>query len=128
MHHLRLSGSLTARAWHPWMLRILDPCQAIQLRGWPDDVDPSLPIEIVAEGSGATDRFILRISGGEGELEPTTREGQLTLPRGQMAVWYAGGYRSATAAHLAGVGGAPRALAQLLKATADREPWLADYF
>ncbi|WP_331744698.1 GNAT family N-acetyltransferase (plasmid) [Streptomyces sp. NBC_01136] len=128
MHHLRRSGSLTARAWHPWMLRILDLRQAVQLRGWPDDVDLTLPIEVVGEDGKATDRFILRIAGGEGDMTPTTREGQLTLTRGQIAVWYAGGYRSVAGAGLAGVGGSPRALAQFLKATADREPWLADYF
>ncbi|MDT0485302.1 GNAT family N-acetyltransferase [Streptomyces doebereineriae] len=128
MHHLRRTGSLTARAWHSWMLRILDLRKAIQLRGWPDEVDLTLPIEVVAEDSRATDRFLLRISGGEGDLEPTTREGQLTLTQGQIAAWYAGGYRSAAAAQLAGVSGAPRALAQLLQATTDREPWLADYF
>ncbi|MFJ9381118.1 enhanced intracellular survival protein Eis [Streptomyces sp. NPDC101455] len=127
-HHLRRSGALTARAWHPWMLRILDLRQAVQLRGWPDDTDLTLPIEVVTEDGKATDRFILRIAGGNGELASTTREGQLTLTRGQFAVWYAGGYRSTAAAQLAGADGAPRALAQLLKATADREPWLADYF
>ncbi|MFL4909453.1 enhanced intracellular survival protein Eis [Streptomyces sp. MMS24-I2-30] len=128
LHHLHRSSSLAARAWHPWMLRVLDPVQAIQLRGWPDELDLALPIEVVTEDGNATQRFVLRITGGEGQLEPTARTGKLTLTRGQIAVWYAGGYRSVAAAEIAGVRGDPRALAQLLTATADREPWLADYF
>lgn len=128
LHHLHRSGSLTARSWHPWMLRVLDPRRAVQLRGWPDKVDLAVPIEVVTDDGATTDRFVLHVSGGEGDLAPTTREGQLTLTRGQFAVWYAGGYRSATAAALAGVNAEPTALAQVLTATADREPWLADHF
>jgi len=127
-HHLHRSASLTARTWHPWMLRILDLRQAIQLRGWPDEVDLTLPIEVVTEDDQATDRFTLRIAGGKGELSAATSEGRLTLTRGQFAVWYAGGYRSVAAAELSGVRGDRAALTRLLMATADREPWLADYF
>ncbi|WP_244419053.1 GNAT family N-acetyltransferase [Streptomyces hygroscopicus] len=128
LHHLHRSGSLTARSWHPWMLRVLNPRHAVRLRGWPVEVDLALPIEIVTEDGTNTERFVLQVSGGEGELTPTIREGQLTLSRGQFAVWYAGGYRSASAAALAGVHGDPAVLARLLTATADREPWLGDFF
>ncbi|MBT2505890.1 GNAT family N-acetyltransferase [Streptomyces sp. ISL-98] len=128
LHHLHRFGSLVARSWHPWMLRILDVRQAIQLRGWPDEMDLTLPIEIVTEDGEATERLMLRVSHGKGELAPTTHEGKITLTRGQFAVWYAGGYRSTAAARLAGVDADPRALAQLLTATADREPWLPDHF
>ncbi|MFE0055411.1 GNAT family N-acetyltransferase [Streptomyces sp. NPDC059003] len=128
LHHLHRCGSLAARSWHPWMLRVLDVRQAVQLRGWPDEVDLALPIEVVTEDRESTERFMLQISGGKGELTPTTREGQLTLTRGQFAVWYAGGYRSTAAAALAGVDADPAPLARLLMATAEREPWLADYF
>lgn len=128
LHRLRRSGSLAARAWHPWMLRVLNLAQAVRLRGWADEADLALPIEVVTEDGAATEPFMLRVAGGKGELSPTTREGRLTLTRGQFAVWYAGGYRSATAAALAGVRGDPRSIAQLLLATADREPWLPDHF
>ncbi|MFE1957719.1 enhanced intracellular survival protein Eis [Streptomyces sp. NPDC059479] len=128
LHQLRRSGSLAARAWHPWMLRVLDLRQAVQLRGWADETDLTLPIEVVTEDGAATERFTLRIADGKGELTPTTREGRLTLTRGQFAVWYAGGYRSAAAATLAGLNGDPRSIAQLLHTTADREPWLPDHF
>ncbi|GGX58560.1 GNAT family N-acetyltransferase [Streptomyces chartreusis] len=128
LHHLHRSSSLTARSWHPWMLRVLDLSRAVQMRGWPDEADLTVPIEVVTENGEATERFTLRIAGGKGELTPATREGQLTLTRGQFAAWYAGGYRGTAAAALAGVTGDPKALARLLLATSDREPWLADYF
>lgn len=127
-HHLHRAGSLTARLWHPWMLRVLDPRQAVRLRGWPEEVDLAVPIEIVTEDSATTERFLLQVVGGEGELTPTNSAGHITLTRGQFAVWYAGGYRTATAAALAGVTAEPTALARLLGATAERQPWLADHF
>lgn len=127
-HRLHRAGSLTARSWHPWMLRVLDPRRAVQMRGWPEDVDLTVPIEIVTEDSATTEQFLLHVAGGEGELTPTTRAGHITLTRGQFAVWYAGGYRTATAAALAGVTAHPTALTRLLATTAEREPWLADHF
>lgn len=127
-HHLDRAGALTARSWHPWMLRVLDPREAVRLRGWPEKVDLAVPVEIVTEDRARTERFLLQVAGGAGELTPTACDGQLTLTRGQFAVWYAGGYRTVTAAALAGVSGEPAALTRLLAATAEREPWLADHF
>ncbi|MEU6813999.1 GNAT family N-acetyltransferase [Streptomyces sp. NPDC046860] len=117
-----------ATAWHPWMLRVLDLRRAVQLRGWSQEADLDLTVAIVTEDGTAVDRFSLRIASGEGELKPTDREPQLTLTRGQFAVWFAGGYRSAAAALLSGLEGDPRTLGRLLTATTEREPWLADYF
>ncbi|MFE0063366.1 sterol carrier protein domain-containing protein, partial [Streptomyces sp. NPDC059003] len=128
LHHLHRCGSLAARAWHPWMLRVLDVRQAVQMRGWLDDIELALPLEVATEDGESTERFTLQISGGKAELTPTTHEGHLTLTRGQFAVWYAGGYRSRAAATLAGVDADPKPLARLLRATAEHEPWLADYF
>lgn len=127
-HHLHRAGALTARSWHPWMLRVLDPREAVRRRGWPEEVDLALPVEIVTDDGARTERFLLHVAGGAGDLTPTTSDGQLTLTRGQFAVWYAGGYRTATAAALAGVSAEPTALTRLLAATAEREPWLADHF
>ncbi|MFD9562202.1 enhanced intracellular survival protein Eis [Streptomyces sp. NPDC059994] len=128
LHHLHRSGALTSRAWHPWMLRILDLSRAVQLRGWPHEVDLTLPIDVLTEDGTAVEHFTLHIAQGKGDLSPSSCGGQLTLTRGQFAVWYAGGYSSVAAASLAGVRGAPGMLARLLAATAEREPWLADYF
>ncbi|WP_175411843.1 enhanced intracellular survival protein Eis [Streptomyces sp. TRM64462] len=93
---------LTAEAWHPWMLRILDIPEAIRLRGWPADLDATVPIEIEND-DGTRDRYILRITAGSADITRTNTTGQVTLTRQQLAVWYAGGYRSTTSAHMAGV-------------------------
>lgn len=75
------------------------------------------------------DRWMLHIKDGRAEITPTRVEGQITLTRCQLAVWYAGGYRSATSAQMAGVGAASQnALATLVLSTADLEPWLPDRF
>ena len=121
-------GSASARHWHPWMLRILDLRRAVRARGWPEGPDLTIPIEIVDETDAEPERFTLRIANGEGDLEPSSRAGRCTLTRRQFAVWYAGGYRTATAAALAGVVGDPPAVADLVHATTDREPWLSEHF
>lgn len=128
LHQLHRPGSAIARAWHPWMLRILDLRRAVELRGWPHEAQLDLPLDIVSEDGTTAERFTLRIADGSGELSPGGPTSHVTLTRGQFAVWYAGGYRSVTAAALAGVAGDPGAIARLLMVTAEREPWLADYF
>ncbi|WP_230992378.1 hypothetical protein [Streptomyces endocoffeicus] len=32
-HRLASVGTATARSWHSWMLRVLDPARAVELRG-----------------------------------------------------------------------------------------------
>jgi predicted acetyltransferase len=125
---LHRAGSASARHWHPWMLRVLDLCEAVRLRGWPEWVDATIPLDVVAETGTAEEHFTLRVAGGEGQLEQGSGPGRCTLSRRQFAVWYAGGYRTATAAVLAGVAGDPRDIAELIQTTADREPRLSEYF
>lgn len=127
LHGLRHHRA-TAEAWHPWMLRILDVPEAIRLRGWPDDLTTAVPIEIENE-SGGRGRWMLQTKGGAAEIVPTHVEGQVTFTRRQLAVWYAGGYRSTTSARMAGVHAASeKALATLVRSTAQFEPWLPDHF
>ncbi|MGW3669042.1 GNAT family N-acetyltransferase [Streptomyces sp. NPDC005141] len=102
LHHLHRAGSATAQSWHPWMLRVLDLSRAVRLRGWPDGVNVDLPVEVVTETGEATQPFNLHIAGGTGELSPSVRTGRITLTRSQFAVWYAGAYRTAATAQLAG--------------------------
>ncbi|MFF2073154.1 enhanced intracellular survival protein Eis [Kitasatospora sp. NPDC058162] len=117
---------VTTQAWHPWMLRVLDPQGAVRLRGWPHDIDLELPIEI-AEPTPR--RYLLHIFAGTGDLTPTRDEGHATLTTGQFAVWYAGGWRSPEAARLSGVHTrCDAALARLLRATYGDAPWLPDHF
>jgi predicted acetyltransferase len=100
----------------------------VRLRGWPDDLDVTIRLEVTGDTGDTTERFTLRIATGKGELAPSAREGALRLTRRQFAVWYAGGYRTVAAAMLAGVHGDPQEVARLVRATADREPWLPEYF
>jgi predicted acetyltransferase len=128
LHHLH-RHRLTAQAWHPWMLRLLDIPQAIRLRGWPADLDATVPIQIKNQNGVTCDRYLLRITGGSAEISPTQAEGEVTLTRGQLAVRYAGCNRTATSARLAGVHAvSATALARLVRSTTDLEPWLPDHF
>ncbi|MEU2428418.1 GNAT family N-acetyltransferase [Streptomyces sp. NPDC007861] len=127
LHGLRHHRT-TAEAWHPWMLRILDMPEAIRLRGWPGDLTTAVPMEIENETDG-WGRWMLQIKAGAAEIVPTHVEGQVTFTRRQLAVWYAGGYRSTTSAHMAGVHAvSEKALANLVRSTAQFEPWLPDHF
>ncbi|MET8681971.1 GNAT family N-acetyltransferase [Streptomyces sp. NPDC004647] len=119
----------TAQAWHPWMLRILDIREAIRLRGWPADIDTTVPIEIESENGDAWDRYVLQVTAGSAEISPTHIEGGVSFTRKQLAVWYAGGYRTVTSARMAGVlAGSDEALLTLIRSTVEREPWLPDHF
>ncbi|MCG8971372.1 enhanced intracellular survival protein Eis [Streptomyces sp. CL12-4] len=127
LHGLRHHRA-TAEAWHPWMLRILNIPEAIRLRGWPGDLTTAVPVEIENE-HGEWDRWMLQVKAGAGEVVPTQVEGQVLLTRRQLAVWYAGGYRSTTSARMAGVHAvSEKALATLVRSTAQLEPWLPDHF
>ncbi|OEJ29988.1 GNAT family N-acetyltransferase [Streptomyces subrutilus] len=119
----------TAESWHPWMLRILDIPEAVRLRGWPADLKTNLPIEIENETGNDWDRWLLHFKDGAAEIAPTHTQGQVTLTRRQLAVWYAGGYRSTTTARMAGVHSrSESALGTLVRSTGEHEPWLPDHF
>ncbi|KOU37637.1 GNAT family N-acetyltransferase [Streptomyces sp. WM6378] len=125
LHRFRL----LAESWHPWMLRILDIPDAIRLRGWPTDLTTAVPIEIENAAGDEWDRWMLQVKDGAAEIAPTHVEGQVSFSRRQLAVWYAGGYRSATSARMAGVHAtSQKALATLVQSTAEFEPWLPDHF
>ncbi|RKN08920.1 enhanced intracellular survival protein Eis [Streptomyces radicis] len=127
LHGLRHHRT-TAEAWHPWMLRILDVPAAIRLRGWPTDLTTAVPMEIEND-TGDRGRWMLQVGTGAAEIVPTHVEGQVTFTRRQLAVWYAGGYRSTTSARMAGVHAvSEKALTTLVRSTAQFEPWLPDHF
>lgn len=127
-HNLHRSGAAVAHAKPGWMIRILDLQEAVRLRGWPAELEATVPIEVGTEGGDSHDRFVLRISSGVAELSPSRVAGEVTLTRRQFAAWYAGGYRTATSAWLSGVRGTPEMLSLLVRATADHEPWMPDHF
>ncbi|MET8406016.1 GNAT family N-acetyltransferase [Streptomyces sp900116325] len=127
LHGLRHHRT-TAEAWHPWMLRILNLPEAIRLRGWPPDLTTAVPMEIENE-TGGWGRWMLQIKAGAAEIVPTHVEAQVIFTPRQLAVWYAGGYRSTTSARMAGVHAvSEKALATLVRSTAQFEPWLPDHF
>lgn len=127
LHGLRHHRT-TADAWHPWMLRILNISEAIRLRGWPADLTTAVPIEIENE-TGDWGRWLFQVKAGAAEIVPTRVSGQVSFTRRQLAVWYAGGYRSTTSARMAGVHAlSEQALATLVRSTTEGEPWLPDHF
>ncbi|MEU0770652.1 GNAT family N-acetyltransferase [Streptomyces albogriseolus] len=120
---------VTAEAWHPWMLRVLDVEAAVRLRGWPSDADLTVPVEVESDSGRGWDRCLLEVKGGVGRIRPARATGEVRLTRKQFAVWYAGGYRSVASAQLAGVSArSGEALTRLVRATTDQEPWLPDHF
>ncbi|MFM9812878.1 enhanced intracellular survival protein Eis [Streptomyces scabiei] len=128
LHGLHRYGSATAESWHPWMLRILDLPEAVRLRGWPADLDATLPIG-VDRGNGDIDRYLLQITHGAAELQPTRVEPRVTVDRRQATLWYAGGYRSTAAARMAGVHATDeQSLATLIRSTTEHELWCAEHF
>ncbi|WP_327749765.1 enhanced intracellular survival protein Eis [Streptomyces europaeiscabiei] len=128
LHGLRRYGSATAESWHPWMLRILDLPEAVRLRGWPADLDITLPIGF-DQGNGDVDRYLLQITQGAAELQPTRVEPRVTVDRRQATLWYAGGYRSTAAARMAGVHATDElSLATLIRSTTEHELWCAEHF
>ncbi|MEU8568711.1 GNAT family N-acetyltransferase [Streptomyces pathocidini] len=128
LHNLHRHRPIS-EAWHPWMLRILNAAEAVRLRGWPKDLDATAPIEIENDNGRTWDRYMFRITGGSAQLHPTTVESQVSLTRRQLAVWYAGGYRTPTSARMAGLRAqSEEALATLIRSTAQFEPWLPDHF
>ncbi|GAA1554511.1 GNAT family N-acetyltransferase [Streptomyces globosus] len=128
LHGLRHHRA-TAESWHPWMLRILDAPKAIRLRGWPTDLTATVRLEIENTTGEGWDRWLLHIKNGSADLTPTSAPSQVTLSRRQLAVWYAGGYRTATSARMAGIQAvSDQALANLIRSTIEYEPWLPDHF
>ncbi|WP_234439993.1 GNAT family N-acetyltransferase [Streptomyces bicolor] len=117
-----------AEAWHPWTLRILDPEEAVRLRGWPDDLDIAVPVDIEGADGGSWDQYLLEVKGGAGQITKTHTAGEVRLTRRQLAVWYAGGYRTAAAARLAGVAARSDTALSTLIRTTEHEPWLPDHF
>ncbi len=118
------SFRLSAQAWHPWMLRVLDAPRALRLRGWPEHA----AFEIALGIEGEPRALLLSVEHGDAHARPTDAEPTAVFPPGQFAVWYAGGIASPVSARMSGVTGEPGDLARLVDATRAQEPWLPDLF
>ena len=120
---------LTAEACHPWMLRVLDVPAALRRRGWPADLSFATAIEVRGDPPDQPSRYLLRVADGAADVEVVDVEPVVRFSRGQFAVWYAGGYTTATTARLGGVhSDSTNALATLIRAIHDQDPWLPDLF
>ncbi|RJO79349.1 GNAT family N-acetyltransferase [Nocardia panacis] len=113
----------------PWMLRLLDPVAAVSQRGWPHNHELDVVLALPDHPHQQGDRYRLEVAGGTAVLTPTEDPAHLCLDARQMAIWYAGGYRSVTTARFDGLHtDDPPLLAAVLAITADHEPWLPDLF
>ncbi|MFJ3658372.1 sterol carrier protein domain-containing protein [Streptomyces nigra] len=110
------------------MFRILDLQEAVRPRGWPDHVDIAIPVAIESENGETWDQYLLEVKGGAAQIAKAHTAGEVRLTRRQLTVWYAGGYRTATAARLAGVDARSEAALKRLMCTTEYEPWLPDHF
>lgn len=134
-HPLLLHGlkrhRVTAHSWHPWMLRILDIPAALTMRGWPPEAELTATIDLRDE-HGPPRPYRLTIAEGTATVTASDDRGTDPVVRfdpRQLATWYAGGYRTTTAARFDGVHAeSQEVLTRLIHATNQHEPWLPDLF
>lgn len=82
---LQLAGPVPPPyAREPWMLRLVDPVQAVAGRGFPDGVSLQVGIEVAGVG------WDLSVQDGRGVLEPAVRRGLPALDARGLALLYAG--------------------------------------
>jgi predicted acetyltransferase len=118
---------VTARAWHPWMLRILDIGSALGMRGWPVDMTFAATIEV--DTPPVPFRCRLTVADGAAAVETVEKDPEVRFTPGQFAVWYAGGYSSSATARYGGVrADSTGLLTTLIRATTHEDPWLPDLF
>ncbi|MFK0242743.1 sterol carrier protein domain-containing protein [Microbacterium sp. NPDC090281] len=117
-----------AEAWHPWMLRLLSVKGALEARGWGEEVALVTHVGLLENGR-TQNVYMIEISSGHAQVTPSPKEPDVCLSQGQLAVWYAGGYRSANSARSAGVySRTEQALRAFVAATSASEPWIPDLF
>jgi len=111
-----------------WMLRITDVPAALASRGYPAHVDGEVHLEVtddvVPENAG---RFVLRISGGEGTVEPGG-EGNLKLHVRTLAPLFTGLYPASTLQALGRLEGDTATVEAADAAFAGPEPVMVERF
>lgn len=112
-----------------WMTRLVDAPGAIAARGYAEDVDIEVHLDI--EDTSApwnTGAHVLRIKDGQGCLEPGGR-GQVRLGIGPLAALYTGWANPRRLRRLGLVTGAEEGdLAALDRAFGGRTPWAQEFF
>lgn len=121
-----------------WFLRIVDVAAALEARGYPEDVEATITIEIedeiLPENRG---RWVLHVADGRGRVERPRRaraasakggEKLLRLHIRSLAPLYSGLFTPRQSASLGWIDAAPDALSAAAAIFAGPEPWMPDAF
>ena len=111
-----------------WHLRIVHVQAALRQRGYPDQVEAELHLEVRdAILPGNDGRFVLQVKDGRGEVERGGR-GELVLDVRGLAPLYSSYLAPAQLRAIDFLAGPPAALAAAARIFAGPEPWMADFF
>ncbi|MBE9227723.1 GNAT family N-acetyltransferase [Phormidium sp. LEGE 05292] len=111
-----------------WMLRIIDVAKALSERGYPAGVEAELHLTVQDDLlTGNNGNFILRVSGGSGEV---TRggKGELQLNIRGLSPLYTGLYTPHQLQFSGFLEATEKALATATQIFAGSVPWMADFF
>lgn len=131
-HEPLLTGLPEQRAelhrWERWLLRVVDVPAALAARGYAAEAEAELHLEIdddtLPDNAG---RWVLRVEGGQAEVEAGGRGDLRTTARG-LAPLYAGLFRAPELARLGFVEGTDATLAIADRLFSGPEPWMSDQF
>lgn len=127
---LNVTSEISVTKTHPdrWMLRILDVQGTLTGRGYPQGTEGELHLEIeddlLPQNTG---RYILRVGGGRGEVEPGGRGDLRTGIRG-LAPLYSGLFPAETLRATGQLDGNDAVLATATRLFAGPEPWMPEIF
>ena len=111
-----------------WMLRIVHVAGALSARGYPPGLSAELHFAIDDQLLPANaGRWVLRVAGGRGELEPGG-EGRIRLHVRDLAAIYSGFLAPHECAYLGTIAGPAEDLALAGAVFSGPRPWIADMF
>lgn len=112
-----------------WMTRLVDAAGAVAARGWPDNADVEVPLDVVDSlAPWNAGPHVLRVRGGKGTLEPGG-SGRVRVEVGRLAAMHTGWSDPRQLAAWGLLRGATdEDLAGLTTAFAGPTPWCRHYF
>lgn len=111
-----------------WMTRVVDPPAAVAARGFPDGLELEAHLALVDPLLSREERrFVLRVKGGRGGLEPGGRGG-LVLDVGAFSSLFTGWSNAATLARMGRLKSDGAPLAPLDAAFGGPTPWMPEEF
>jgi predicted acetyltransferase len=78
-----------------YSLRILDPARALQLRGY-SGPDAELSIDVIDQTGPAGGRWLVRVTDGRADVEPTARPADVALDATALAAVFLGATQAST--------------------------------